>query len=189
MKGSTIAAFIEWFSSQGNAERLLEIVNGLPAEQRELFDVETGQVHVLASRWYPTAAIHAVLDELSKGMSAEQRREFANEAGEGTTQLLRRGVYKLLLDHLLTPGGYARIVSTLWKTNYDSGRVENESLGPRRQRGTVHDWASHNPFLCELNVAVKASLFRAMGCKDVEVEARYCIDQGHEHCGSIIRWR
>ena len=188
IKGSTVAAFIDWYTREVDAARLVEIVEALPEEYRSLVDVEDGRLHVLPSRWYPAEMIHTVLDALTSDMDPDERFEFAMRAGEGATEVLRRGVYKVLLAYLLTPSGYARIVSTLWKSNYDSGRVENESLDLGRQRGTVHDWASHHPFLCELHVAIKASLFRAMGCDNVEVEERYCIDRGDEMCGSILRW-
>lgn len=88
----------------------------------------------------------------------------------------------------MTPGRYAKIVSRIWRLNYDTGYVETEVMGPTRHRGVVHDWAGHHPFLCRVNVAIKASIYRAMGCRGVRIESRSCINDGDASCGSIISW-
>jgi hypothetical protein len=72
--------------------------------------------------------------------------------------------------------------------NYDAGRVENEVLGPRRHRGSVHEWNSHHPLLCRMHCAIKAEIYTAMGCKHAQIERRFCRSDGDPGCGSIIVW-
>ena len=84
--------------------------------------------------------------------------------------------------------GYTRIANLAFRLNYEDGRVLNEVVGPTRHRGHVEDWASHHPFLCRMNVTIKACLYRAMGCKGVRIEERYCRSDGQPRCGSVIAW-
>ena len=121
-------------------------------------------------------------------MTAQEQLDLAFKAGEGSTDVLRNGVYKVLFGWFLTPGRFARLVKMMWKLNYDSGWVENVELGPKGHKGIVHQWASHHPFLCKLNVAVKVAIYRSMGCENVQIEERYCVSDGDDACGSIIVW-
>ncbi|MEM6993141.1 MAG: hypothetical protein AAF721_21690 [Myxococcota bacterium] len=188
MKGSTVGAFFAWYEREIAAGKVREAVLSLAPEDAARFDLDKHAMGVLASHWYDAAPLHQMLDYVFGETPEPVLEDVTQRAGTAVAEEMRTGVYKILFNWFMTPGRYAKVVSRIWRLNYDSGRVETEVLAPNRHRGTVHDWAGHHGVLCRINVAIKAEIYRAMGCRGVEIESRYCVDNGDDACGSIIRW-
>lgn len=188
IRGSSVGEFAAWYLREVDEERMRAAARKLAPELRALIDVDHPRLGLLPSRWYPAGVVHGVLDGILEGVSQADAEALVLRAAEATVEGLRRGVYKILFSWFLTPERYGWLVQTAWERNYDTGRVEATILGERRHRGLVHDWASHHPFLCKLNVAVKAEIYRAMRCKDVRITERYCVCEGDRACGSILEW-
>lgn len=188
IKGSGIGEFAAWYLREVDADRMRAAVRRLPRELGSLLDADHDRLGLLASRWYPAEVVHGILDGMLEGMTPTQIEDLVLRAGAATVAGFRRGVYKILFSWLMTPERYGRLVQAAWQRNYDTGHVESTILGPRRHRGLVHGWASHHRFLCKHNVAVKAEIYRAMGCDNVRIEHRYCVEDGDDACGSILVW-
>jgi hypothetical protein len=188
IKGSAIGEFVAWYLREVDAPRMRAAALALPDEHRALLDIPHERLGLLPSRWYPAELIHGMLDGMLTGMAPGAIDALIERAGAATVDGMRRGVYKLLFSWFLTPERYGKLVQAAWERNYDNGWVESTILDARRHRGIVHEWSAHHPFLCRLNVAVKAEMYRAMGCKRLRIEQRYCVDDGDPSCGSIIAW-
>lgn len=188
IKGSAVGEFAAWYLREVDPDRMRRAAASLAPELRALIDVDHERLGLLPSRWYPAEVVHGVLDGVVDGLSRPQTEELVLRAATATVDGLRRGVYRILFSWFLTPERYGRLVQTAWERNYDTGFVEATVVGERRHRGLVQQWASHHPFLCKLNVAVKAEIYRAMGCKDVRIAERYCVSEGDPACGSILEW-
>lgn len=189
IKGAVIRDFILWHVRENGQGPLARAVQRLPADQRDVFDLAKEGLGVLSSDWIAASAVHAVLDDLTKGLSAAEYDELARKAADAAISGMMTGVQKIVFATLMTPNAYAKIVNLAFRLNYEHGRVISEQLGPTRQRGYVEGWASHHPFLCRLNVEIKARVYRAMKCEDVRIEARFCRSLGDKECSSIIVWR
>jgi hypothetical protein len=188
VKGAAVRSFIQWYVREVDPERLRAIVLTLPEAEREEFDVEHITLGVLPSNWYSAKAIHGILDRLTAGLEREQLDDLGARAGKATAAAILTGVHRVLFERLLNPAAYCKLAERAFRLNYESGHLENIAHGPRRHEGIVSGWKSHHPFLCRMNVAIKAELYRAMRCKGVRVERRFCRDDGDDRCGSIIVW-
>jgi hypothetical protein len=188
IKGSGIGEFVAWYLTTVDGSRLRKATAALPPEHAALIDPAHERLGLLASRWYPDALIHRLLDVMLAGMSKPEIDDLVQRAAVATVEGMRRGVYKILFSWFLTPERYGKLVQAAWERNYETGRVESTVIGVRRHKGVVVGWESHHWFLCRLNVAVKAEIYRAIGCKGVVIEQRYCRDDGDDACGSIIGW-
>jgi hypothetical protein len=138
--------------------------------------------------WFPAEVVHAVLDGLTVGLEVKARDALAEAAAQATLKGLMTGVQRVVFSKLMTPSMYARVANLAFRLNYDSGTILNEEIAPRRHRGRVEGWAAHHPFLCRMNVAIKAGLYGVMGCPGVRIEERYCRSLGGAACGSVIAW-
>ncbi|MBC8072605.1 MAG: hypothetical protein IAG13_30060 [Deltaproteobacteria bacterium] len=188
IKGAAIGEFVAWYLREEDAPRMRTAALALPPEHRTLLVIDHERLGLLASRWYPAELIHAVLDGMLAGIDRAQVEPLIERAAVATVAGMRRGVYKLLFSWFLTPERYGKLVQAAWERNYDNGSVESTILDARRHRGVVHGWTAHHWFSCRLNVAVKAEIYRAMGCRGVRIEERFCVHDGDPSCGSVIAW-
>jgi hypothetical protein len=188
IKGAAIRDFIAWHITTFGPEPMLRAIRALPKRAQAEFDVERPCMGVLPSAWLEGSVAHQVLDQLLAGLSAQQRSELARGGAEATIQGMMSGAQRIVFA-VMTPTLYAKVANVAFRLNYGAGTVINEELGTRRHRASVENWLSHHPFLCHMNVNIKAAVYRAMGCEQVEIETRFCKDEGDNACGSIIRWQ
>ncbi|MGH1341664.1 MAG: hypothetical protein ACRBN8_08950 [Nannocystales bacterium] len=189
IKGSMLREFVVWYS-EANPGKLQQVIEGLSEELQAPFDPAHPTLGMLPSRWYPAPAVHAVIDSMLDGMLARDVNQLAQMAGATTVARMKdNGVYNLFFRWVLRPSNYSKIIQAMWTLNYDSGRLETIDHGPCRQEGRVHDWNSHHPFLCRTNIAVKRSVWEAMGCIGARIEEQFCISDGAPYCGSVISWQ
>lgn len=188
IKGAAIRDFVAWYEHTYGPSRLQEAVRRLSAEGQAEFNLDRECMGVLPSDWLPAQVVHAVLDHLTEGMTTQARDELAQRAGEAAVNGMMHGVQRVVFATLLTPRTFAKVANLAFRLNYDEGRVVNEEIAPKRHRGYVEGWTAHHPFLCKMNIAIKAGIYEAMKCQNVRVEERFCRSRGDELCGSIIAW-
>jgi len=188
VKGAAIRDFIGWYARTHGQDRLDRAVWSLPREQQEEFDLERARLGVLSSVWFPAEVVHGVLDDLTKGLDAAAYEELVESAAEATVKGLMTGAQRIIFSKLMTPSVYSRIANMAFRLNYSPGEVISEVLGPKRHRGHVEGWSGHHPFLCRMNVAIKARLYTVMGCQGVRIEERFCRLEGQDACGSVLTW-
>lgn len=188
VKGAAIRDFVAWYEHTYGSGRLQQAILALPAEGQAEFNLERECVGVLPSAWFPAWVVHAILDHLTEGMTVQAHDDLAQQAGEAAVKAMMHGVQRVVFATLLTPRTFAKVANLAFRLNYDEGRVVNEELDGNRHRGYVEGWTAHHPFLCEMNIAIKAGIYEAMKCENVRVEERFCRSRGDETCGSIIAW-
>ena len=188
IKGAAIRDFVAWHIETFGPAPLERAIRNLPVQAQEEFDLSAPCFGVLPSVWLPGNIAHHVLDELLDGLTVSQVDELALGGAEATVRGMLSGAQRIVFS-VMTPKLYAKVANMAFRLNYDEGRVVNEELDRRRHRGSVEDWTSHHAFLCQMNVHIKAAVYRAMGCQQVEIEERFCKSKGDGACGSIIRWQ
>jgi hypothetical protein len=188
IKGTAIRDFIEWYAKTHDLERLKKAILLLPPRRQAAFDFSHGSLGVLSSAWFDAQDMHRLIDYVTAGLSPQAYDALALEAGSATVRALMTGAQKIIFTRFLTPRTYATLAGIAFRQNYGEGTVRSVELGPRRHQGIVDNWTSHHPFLCRMNVAIKAGIYTAMGCQNVRVEQRYCRSDGDEQCGSILVW-
>lgn len=188
VKGAAIREFLGWYVRTHGPASIERVILTLPPDQQALFDLGRARLGVLASDWFSADVVHAILDGLTRGLDPRAYDELAQAAADATLKGLMTGVQRVIFSKLMTLTVYSRIANLAFRMNYDSGTVLNEVVGPKRHRGHVEGWAAHHPFLCRMNVGMKAGIYTVMGCEGVRIEERYCRSEGQAGCGSLIAW-
>ncbi|HVU01042.1 MAG TPA: hypothetical protein VHE30_04790 [Polyangiaceae bacterium] len=188
VKGGAIREFFTWYLGVHGRARVDELLSVLSEEDRELFDPDRAGLGILQSDWLPMRTVHQLLDEATRNLDADAYERLVVSGAHATVKALMTGAQKVVFTTLLSPRSYQKVGGLAFRLNYETGNVMNEELGPKRHRGHVEGWLSHHPFLCRMNVRIKAELYQAMGCKNVRIEERFCVSDGDAQCGSVIAW-
>lgn len=189
IKGIAIREFIAWYGREHGRQPLVDAVLRLPQEDQAHFEVDHEALGILPSTWYPAEIIHRALDSITAGRSRDEVRALAKDAGAATVRGMMKGAHKVVFSYVMTPRRYVRVVQTLWRLNYDSGRVDHEILAPNIHQSFVRDWKGHHAFLCALNFSARVTIYEEMGCNNLEIIDRYCVSDGNEECGSVFTWK
>jgi hypothetical protein len=187
-KGAAIRSFLSWYERSGDRARLVGALEVVPPEHRGLLDPSREALGVLPSVWYPSPLVHALVDGVTAGLSEDELSRLAHEGAQVIIRESLNGVYKMLFALLVNPERYAKNAHRIWKMFHDSGTTDIAILGPREQRARISGWRGHHPFICRLNRASTAELYRAMKCKNVVLSDEKCVTRGQDVCVSRIVW-
>lgn len=188
IKGNAIHEFVEWFGSTHGWSGMRRAILALPVAEQRMFALERPGLGLSRSEWYSARTVHHFLDEITRGMTAEDVAQVADDGGEATVKGMMRGAQGIVFAMFVSPSRYGLFVPKLWRLNYDTGRLEHEMLDATSDETRIHEWRGHHPLLCRLNTAVKVKLYASVGCRNVVVERRYCVSSGDAMCGSRARW-
>jgi len=189
IKGAAFREFVTWYGKQRGSQRLEAAVAALPEGARSHLQPQREALGILAATWYPAEIVHALLDELLRGVPADERLEMAGAASEAIMRSTLHGIYRVLFRLMATPELYARFGNRLWSMHYDSGDLILELNEPTRLSATVRDWRGHHPFICELNCAALIPIFSEMGCVDVRVTHDACVSRHADACRYSLYWK
>lgn len=143
---------------------------------------------VLASTWYPSSLVHALLDGVCEGRD-DEGRAIARDASAKVVPLMIRGIYAVLFRAVGSPTLYRLNVDRQWRRLHSSGKRDIRIVGPNECVSTVTDWAGHHPMLCWVTIYTMAHVFHAMGYEHVKVERVECVSHGGTRCATVLRYR
>lgn len=152
------------------------------------FDPARATFGVLASQWYPAVVVHTVLDELTRGLSADELQNLARKAADGIMSNTLRGVHRTVFATFVSPARYLRHIETFWRLHYDTGSALVTARTPTEHHVIYRDWTSHHPFACQLNMASALPIYSAMGCHHVAYKILGCVSRGQARCETEISW-
>jgi hypothetical protein len=187
IKGAAFREFLRWYSNEYSHERLVAALVAAGDRVDDALERESPLLGVLANAWYSSSTVHALLDELTRGLAPEERAKLAERASDAVMAATLHGIYKALFRLMATPERYAKYAPRLWTTYYDSGTVTIELSGNRAE-STIRNWSAHHPFMCELNRGAAGAIYRRMGCQNVHVQRIACIESGAPECRFVTTW-
>ena len=187
IKGAAFREFLRWYGHREHT-RLTEAIERMPSHLGAVLDVGNASFGIVASSWYSAELVHALLDEITRGMTPEARLDLAQRASAAIMDVTLHGVFKTMFQMMATPSRYAKFAPMLWRAYYDSGELSVEMEAPNRSICTVRQWKTHHPFICELNWGAAKAIYGSMRCKEVKSVRLTCVDQGAEECRFIVSW-
>lgn len=188
IKGAALRELFTWLRRELGSDRLTSIVDGLPHDDRVLFDLASPTLGMLAATWYRKEPVHALLDAFTAGLPRTERRRLAYDAAAASLSVTLGGVHKALLRVVGSPELHARFAQRLWDVHYSDGTVQVDRVGKTEVRVGYSSWTGHHPFICDANVASDLTIFPAMGLRNVTVEQDTCVEHGHDDCAHFVRW-
>lgn len=187
IKGAAFREFLLCFEMRHGSDHLSRALASISPSFRAPLDVDAPAFGVEPAAWYPATLVHGLLDGLLAGRSPEERSAIARESGELVTEQTLRGAYRPLFD-LITPERYARHAQRIWRAWFETGFSTISRVSPTCHEQRVAAWAEHHPFICEMNAAAAAVLYRAMGVSRPRAVRTGCVSDGWVACTSRVTW-
>lgn len=185
VKGVAIAAVLQAFAQKRGADRLRAVLEGLAPEQLGDLDPSLANGGVLASKWYPSAFVHAVVDGMCEGLNDAERQLLAEQMEGAVMDATLHGVHKLFFRLLVTPERFAHYSQPLWTRFYDSGQLESR-VDDDVVTSRVVNWRGYHCFLCRMNREASRIIHTAMGRRVTHVTATECRAAGDAACTSQV---
>lgn len=192
VKGAVLREFVLFCEQHDDRERLKRALDALREAYPQDVDATRSGGGFLASRWYPAALVHVLVDEVTRGRSEPAQDALAQRAAKVIMGRTLSGVYRFLFSTFATPDLYARHVNKLWSLHYDNGQVQIDSRPREGMRNVAQQrivrWISHHPFVCKLNAAAAVPIYEALGGHDVRYETIACVSWGDTNCEWLVHW-
>jgi hypothetical protein len=188
VKGNAIREFLLWYETRHGTAHHQALWQRLDPVARKDLDPERPALGLLASTWYPTSVLFPILDEVSRGLSAQARSKLAREGTAAVVRVATRGIYQTLFRTVASPERYARYIQRAWSFLHSTGTRSIEIREPGLALSIIADWPGHHPLLCEVTTETMRCLFEAMGCRHVSVDRVACVSDGSRDCRAWVRW-
>ncbi len=189
IKGAAIREFLRWYVERVGEARAAELFRQVPSPHRAFFDPSSPTLGVLASTWYPAPAMHALCDAVTGNLAPSQQLVLAREGSRALMESTLRGVYRFLLQQMVSPERFAALAPRVWRTYFDSGDRSTDIVSPGRHDGIIRDWAGHHPFICAVQVHATTWIYENTGCKQVATFQTDCVSRGSAFCKWTTTWR
>jgi len=190
IKGALIRDFVRWYTERYGKERLRRMAEMSPPDLRHLVEPDAHDMPaLLASSWYPARLVHAILDALVEQHSEVDLERLTRDASRHVVRQSTSGVYRFLLEKVVSPELYAASVPRLWGQLHTTGKRHVELVGPGEAKSIVSAWSGHHPVLCTIVIATMAAIFELMGCRDIRWERTECVSRGGRQCVTRLTWR
>lgn len=189
VKGAALREFFAFYVGRYGAKELVAATDKWPHAWLRHLDVEDDALGLLASRWYDSEPVNALLDVIAARHHGVGRQALIRDGAEAVMGATLGGVYRALFRWMASPERYARFANELWRSYYDNGMLEVETLASHRARSKIWDWEGHHPLACELYTAGGVAIYEGMGCEGVYVQREQCVSDGHEYCSFVTSWR
>jgi hypothetical protein len=187
-KGIAVREMLRWYAQQRSPEELRRALMDVAPEHRSSFDADLEAVGVLASNWYDTAAVNALLDVLVATFPPGERAAAIHTATHHAMRTSMSGIYRFVLERL-SPESYVRNIQRLWNVLHDTGKREIVMTSPESCISIWRDWPGHGENLCQVNVDAMSAMLELMGCRRVTGIRVACISRGAPECVGEYSWR
>ncbi|MDF2693455.1 MAG: hypothetical protein K0S65_1838 [Labilithrix sp.] len=188
VKGALIREYLRWYAERFGADAVVQMALLVPEEHRALVDAEAPGDAILPSSWYPARLVHTMLDAIVEHNPGVDIERLMKEAARNVLRHSTSGVYRFLLEKLVTPDLYAASVPRLWGQLHTSGKRQMEIIERGVALSTVSSWTGHHPILCTITIETMMSVFELMGCRDVRWERTQCVSHGGSRCITRVTW-
>src|SRR5262245_11191857 len=121
VKGAAIRPVLNWYERSYGRDGIARAVTKLPPAIRADVEIRDGLPVVLSNTWYDIRLIHALLDETLGKLPPDELARRAREGAHAGIKETGRGVYKFVLEQVVSPELYARHIQGLWRLLHDGG--------------------------------------------------------------------
>lgn len=190
IKGAAFREFVLWYEQKVGPEAFGARMANMPLWMKKDLDVALPGLGIRDGTWYPDVTVHRLLDLLTDGMASGQRHAIALQGANHVMDTTLRGIFRILFTWMATPDRYAVFGQRLWNSYYDCGEF---TITPTEDKNgaicTITNWATHHPFICDINRGASIAIYKAMKCDDVSCIRHSCVAEGGTECRFVTRWR
>ena len=189
VKGAALRPVLAWYERSFGRAAIQRGVARVPAAVRADVELRDGVPVLLSNTWYDMQLVHAILEETLGTLPPDECRRVARDAAHAGIKETGRGVYKFVLEQVVSPELYARHIQGLWRLLHDGGTREIRMVSPGVAVSEIRDWPGHHPILCVVTTETMAAIFEALGMRDVTIQRESCISDGAPLCRTHVTWQ
>lgn len=188
IKGAALREVLRWYERERGRAALRAIHDGLPPELATELDPDAEALGMLPSGWYPSALGHRLMAGVFGTLPEGAREESMRAAAHAALRATARGVYRVVLARVVSPGFLASNIQRLWSLLHSDGERFMVVRGNEIESRT-RSWSGHDRLLCRFMMENTAAMLETMGHREVSLDVRSCVADGAEECAVVYRWR
>ena len=189
IRGAAFREFTVWYEQKIGAQEFGSKMSKMPGWMKHDLDIALPGLGISDDKWYPDVTVHRLLDLLTEGLTPGQRHTLALQGAAHVIGQTLSGVFGLAFGWIVTPDRFQAVGHRLWSSYFDCGEFVIEPTPDSPGSVVViRDWATHHPFICDLNRGASVALYRAMNCHDVSCTRHTCVAEGASECRIVTHW-
>ncbi len=181
VKGSTLVPRWAYLEEKATPEQKARVLERLSPELRR--DLEAGVLH---NRWYPFEYLLQLVRALDQVLGRGDQAlilELGKYAAEKVLPTIYRVFYKVG-----SPEYIIKRATRVWAQYYSSGRLTLVTLGPRKVKILLEDFATPAHEHC---LSVQGWIIKTLemsGARDIRLQQAQCRDRGGPVCEFVATW-
>jgi serine/threonine-protein kinase len=182
VKGTAIRAGLAWFASKQGAELVRRLYDDSPPDVRAMIRVDDPAFGVIASGWYDTATVGALLGQMEKIAAPEDMEEYVQALTTAIAKDNVGGIYKALFKLVSTPAMLEANAQRVWQTYVDEGALTVRVPERGVLTADIRGWRRHDARVCRVMGSMLQNILREVGYTALVVERTECVAEGSTRC-------
>jgi serine/threonine protein kinase len=182
VKGTAIRAGLAWFAAKQGGDVLRRLYDEAPPEVRAMIRVDDPAFGVIASGWYDTATVGALLEQMEKAAAPDDGEDYVQALTTAIAKDNVGGIYQALFKLISTPSMLEANSQRVWQTYVDEGALTVRVPERGTLNAEIRGWKHHDPRVCRVMGSMFQNILREVGYTALVVERTECVDEGSSRC-------
>jgi hypothetical protein len=182
VKGTAIRAGLAWFAAKQGANVLRRLYDDSPPEVRAMIRVDDPAFGVIASGWYDTATVGALLEQMERIAAPDDLEEYVQSLTTAIAKDNVGGIYQALFKLISTPSMLEANSQRVWQTYVDEGTLTVRVPERGTLTAEIRAWKRHDARVCRVMGSMFQNILREVGYTALVVERTECVDEGSSRC-------
>ena len=182
VKGTAVAASVEYLKVKLGPEGFARLVEGLPEAERTLFSSP-----VLEGAWYEFGALTTLMRAASGKVGLPSGRTLAWDMGRFSAERAFGTVYRMFF-RFADIAFICKRAASLYPALYDSGEMRLVASDAKTATIRVSGFAEPCPEFCDRALGWIERTLEMTGAKHVRVDHPVCAARGDAHCDYRGSW-
>jgi serine/threonine-protein kinase len=182
VKGTAIRAGLAWFASKQGADVVRRLFADSPAEVRAMIRIGDPAFGVIASGWYDTATVGALLAKMEKLAAPDDATDYLQALTTAIAKDNVGGIYQALFKLVSTPAMLEANAQRVWQTYVDEGTLTVRLPEPGVLVSEIRGWKHHDARVCRVMGSMFQNILREVGYTALIIERTECVEEGSSRC-------
>jgi predicted hydrocarbon binding protein len=149
---------------------------------RAMIRIDDPAFGVIASGWYDTAAVGALLEQMEKAAAPEDVEDYLQSLTTAIAKDNVGGIYQALFKLVSTPTMLEANSQRVWQTYIDEGTLSVRVPACGTLTAEIRGWKRHDARVCRVMGSMFQNILREVGYTALIVERTECVDEGSTRC-------
>ncbi len=182
IKGMAIKGRVDYIRARFGEEGLARVMEALSPEHRSYLRDD-----VIVSSWYPFSLSEDIM-ACAERVLGKNDGSLCREAGAASCRFGFETAYKEFATAPDIDKAIASFSKILWKSYWDTGRLEVRSPSPGYTEVELCDFDVPHPTLCQVLIGFFETALKIWGASHVLVAHPTCHEKGAKNCIFAVSW-